>query len=56
MKKNAKKSVHLQLVDSPETATVEISLPILGAFASVERSFFDLCVNAGQQVLSAMME
>ncbi len=56
MKKNAKKSEYLQLVDEAATATVEIPLPILGAYASIERSFFDLCVNAGQQVLTAMME
>jgi transposase-like protein len=56
MTKHAKKSDHLQLVDQPTTATVQIPLPILGAYASIERSFFELCVNAGQQVLSAMME
>jgi putative transposase len=56
MKKNARNSEHLQLVDEPATATVEIPLPILSAYGSIERSFFELCVNAGQQVLSAMME
>lgn len=56
MTKHAKKSEHLQLVDQRATATVQIPLPILDAYASIERSFFDLCVNAGQQVLSAMME
>ncbi len=56
MKKHAKKSDHLQLVEVPKTTTVEIPLPLLGAFASIENSFFDLCVNAGRQVLDAMME
>jgi putative transposase len=56
MTKHAKKSDHLQLVDQPTTATVEIPLPILAAYAGIERSFFELCVDAGQQVLSAMME
>ena len=56
MKKNAKKSEHLQLIDELTTATVEIPVPILSAYASIERSFFDLCVNSGQQVLAAMME
>ncbi len=56
MAKHAKKSDHLQIVDLPETTTVEIPLPLLGAFASIESSFFDLCINAGRQVLSAMME
>jgi transposase-like protein len=56
MTKHAKKSEHLQLVDPPRTTTVEIPLPLLGAFANIERSFFDLCIDAGQQVLGAMME
>ncbi|MHC4710008.1 MAG: IS256 family transposase [Planctomycetota bacterium] len=56
MAKHAKNSAHLQLVDRPRTTTVEIPFPLLGAFASIERSFFDLCIDAGQQVLAAMME
>ncbi len=56
MTKHAKKSDHLQLVDLPKTTTVEIPLPLLGAFASIENSFFDLCIHAGRQVLDAMME
>ena len=56
MTKHAKKSDHLQLVDPPKTTTVEIPLPLLGAFANIERSFFDLCIDAGQQVLASMME
>jgi transposase-like protein len=56
MAKHAKKSSHLQIVDLPKTATVEIPLPLLGAFANIESSFFDLCLSAGRQVLGAMME
>jgi transposase-like protein len=56
MTKHAKKSDHLQLVDLPKTTTVEIPLPLLGAFSNIENSFFDLCINAGRQVLDAMME
>ncbi len=56
MTKHAKKSDHLQIVDLPETTTVEIPLPLLGAFASIENSSFDRCINAGRQVLGAMME
>ena len=56
MVKHAKKSDHLQLVEQPQTTTVEIPLPLLGAFANIERSFFDLCIDAGQQVLASMME
>ncbi len=56
MTKHAKKSNHLQAVDLPKTMAVEIPLPLLGAFANIENSFFDLCIDAGQQVLGAMME
>ena len=56
MTKHAKKSNHLQVVDLPKTTAVQIPLPLLGALGSVEKSFFDLCIRAGQQVLDAMME
>jgi transposase-like protein len=56
MTKHAKKSDYLQLVEAPKTTIVEIPLPLLGALGSIERTFFDLCVNAGQQVLASMME
>lgn len=56
MTKHAKKSAQLQLVDPPRTTRVEIPLPLLGAFAGIQNSFFELCVEAGQQVLFAMME
>ena len=56
MTKHAKKSAHLQAVDLPKTAIVEIPLPLLDAFASIESSYFDLCVRSGQQVLGAMMK
>jgi putative transposase len=56
MAKHAKKSDHLQLVDLSKTTAVEIPLPLVGAIASIEDSFFDLCIRAGRQVLGAMME
>ncbi len=56
MTKHAKKSSPLQAALLPTTMAVEIPLPLLGVFADLERSFFDLCVEAGQQVLAAMME
>ena len=56
MTKHARKSPRLQPVEPPPAATVQIPLPVLGAFASIERSYFDLCIRAGQQVLDAMME
>jgi len=56
MTKHAKNSRHLQAVDQPTTMAVEIPLPLLGAFANIEKSFFELCIDSGQQVLQAMME
>ncbi len=56
MTKHAKKADHLQLVEVPQTTIVEIPLPLLGAIGNIERSFFELCVDAGQQVLASMME
>ena len=56
MTKHAKKSDHLQIVEQPKTTTVEIPLPILEAFGNIENSFFELCFDAGSQVLTAMME
>ena len=55
MAKHAKKSDHLQIVKSPK-ALIEVPLPLLGALASTRNAFFDLCVDAGRQVLDAMME
>ena len=56
MTKHAKSSNHLQAVDLPKTMAVEIPLPLLEAFGSIESSFFELCIDSGQQVLQAMME
>ena len=56
MTKHARKSPRLQPVERPPAATVQIPLPVLGAFAGIERSYFELCIRAGQQVLDAMME
>ena len=56
MTKHARKSPRLQPVERPPAATVQIPLPVLGAFAGIERSYFELCIRAGQHVLDAMME
>jgi transposase-like protein len=56
MTKHAKNSRHLQIVDVPKTTTVQIPLPLLAAFGNIENSFFDLCFDAGSQVLATMME
>ena len=56
MNKHAKKSSHLQAVDLPRTTTVQIPLPILGAFENIQESLFEFFIDVGQQVLGAMME
>ena len=56
MTKHARKSAHLQLVDSPERISVQVPLPMLGVLGDLEQAFFDLCVHAGQQVFEQMME
>ncbi len=40
MTTHAKKSDYLQLVDAPRTTMVEVPLPLLGALANIEQSFF----------------
>ena len=40
MTKRAKISNHLQVVDLPNTMAVEVPLPLVGAFANIESSFF----------------
>ena len=55
MTKHAKKSDHLQIVES-QKALVEVPLPLLGALTSTRNAFFELCVDAGRQVLDALME
>ena len=47
MTKHARKSRRFQPVERPPAATVQIPLPVLGAFAGIERSYFELCIRAG---------
>ena len=56
MSKHASKSSHFQLVDRPETVTVQVPFAMLGVLANAENAFFDLCVDVGQQAFSVPME
>ena len=47
MTKHPKNSDHLQTDDLPKTTTVEIPLPLLGAFSNIENPFFGLHLDAG---------
>ena len=50
---HAKKSDPLQIAESPK-ALVEVPLALLGALTSTRNAFFELCVDAGRQVLDAL--
>jgi len=54
-KSHTKKSPRQDLVVVNQ-ATVQIPLPLLSALEDAESAFFGLCVEAGKQVLAAMME
>ncbi len=47
MTKHVRKSRRRQAVERPPAATVRIPLPVLGAFARIERSYFELCTRTG---------
>lgn len=51
MKSRTKPALHL--VPPPQ---VQLALPIQGVLKDVKHAFYGLCINAGQQVLAAMME
>ena len=52
MTKHAKKSAQLQLVELPKTTSVEIPLSLLGVFANIEKSFFELCTTQDSRCCS----
>ena len=56
MTKHAKKSDHLQLVDLPKTTPWRSRSRCWEPLRTSSRSFFELCIDAGQQVLASMME
>lgn len=56
MAKHASQFSVLQVVEPPRTIPVQFPLAMLGVLANAEHSFFDLCVEVGQQVFSALME
>jgi transposase-like protein len=56
MAKHASKFSRFQVVEAPRTMAVQVPLPVLGVLANAENAFFDLCIDVGQQVFSALME
>ena len=56
MAKHASKFSPLQIIEPPRTIPVQVPLPVLGVLANAESAFFDLCIDVGQQVFSALME
>ena len=56
MAKHSTKSPSTQALHVAHTAQVEVPLPLLAVLEDVEHAFFGLCIDAGKQVLGAMME
>ncbi len=44
MAKHASPSAHFQVVESPESVSVQIPLPVLGALVDAKSALFDRCV------------
>ncbi|MGH2375124.1 MAG: IS256 family transposase [bacterium] len=56
MAKHASKFTALQVLEPPRTTSVQVPLPMLDVLANAHNAFFDLCIEVGQQVFSALME
>jgi putative transposase len=56
MKKSRTGSPAGEALASPSVATVQLPLPLLDVLTDTRTAFFDLCLDAGQQVLRTMME
>lgn len=56
MAKHSTKSPSAQEPQVAHSAHVEVPLPLLAVLEDVEHAFFGLCIDAGKQVLGAMME
>jgi transposase-like protein len=56
MAKHSTKSKFTQDLHVAHTAHVELPLPMLSALEDIDRAFFGVCIEAGKQVLGAMME
>ena len=56
MAKHSTKSKSTQDLHIAHTAHVELPLPMLSALEDIDNAFFGVCIEAGKQVLGAMME
>ena len=56
MAKHSTKSKSFQDLSVAPTPHVEVPLPLLAVLEDVEHAFFGLCIDAGKQVLGAMMD
>ena len=56
MAKHSTNSKSTQALHISHSAHVELPLPMLSALEDIDRAFFGVCVEAGKQVLGAMME
>ncbi len=56
MAKHSTKSKSTQDLHIAHSAHVALPLPMLSALEDIDRAFFGVCIEAGKQVLGAMME
>jgi len=56
MAKHATPSADLQVIELPDTISVQLPLPVLGALTNARSALLDLYVGVGQQVLTGLME
>jgi transposase-like protein len=56
MRKSRTRIVTGEELAGPAVATVQLPLPLLDVLADTRTAFFGLCLDAGRQVLTAMME
>lgn len=56
MAKHSTKLTSTQALEVAHSAQIELPLPLLCVLEDVEHAFFGLCIDAGKQVLAAMME
>lgn len=56
MRKSRTETPAAEALASPPVATVQLPLPLVDLLADTRTAFFGLCLDAGQQVLRAMME
>lgn len=56
MTQHLEKPAQFQLVGRPRTTSGNVPLPLSSVFADIKKSFFELCIETGQQTFFAAMD